>query len=109
MNEKYYEYPILKYADAEKFVSIISKIPNNKLSELFQALQLRYLDSNQTQVHLWGRKLIEEIDFLEQIQNLLLKLIDKRKGELSGYLLKLFKEDYLDKVVDKIKEEIENA
>lgn len=109
MNEKYYEYPILKYADAEKFVSIISKIPNNKLSELFQALQLRYLDSNQTQVHLWGRKLIEEIDFLEQIQNLLLKLIDKRKGELSGYLLKLVKEDYLDKVVDKIKEEIENA
>ena len=108
MNKKFYNYPILQYANAKEFVSIISKIPNNKLSELFEALQLRYLDYNQTQVHSWGRKLIEEIDFLEQVQNLLLELIDKRQGELSGYFLKSFKENYLDKVVNKIKE-IENA
>ncbi|MFM6401710.1 P-loop NTPase fold protein [Planktothrix sp.] len=104
LNEKYYNYPILKYADAEKFVSIISKTPNDKLRELFNSLQLRYLDSNQTHIHSWGMELIEEIYFLYQIQDLLLKLIDQREGKLSGHLLELAKKEYLDKSVNKIKE-----
>ncbi|WP_026798392.1 P-loop NTPase fold protein [Planktothrix prolifica] len=103
-NEKYYDYPIFLNTNAEEFINVISKIQNDKLKYLFKSLQLRYLDRNQNYIHSQGIKLIEEIDFLEQIQNLLLKLIEEREGELSGHLLKLAKENYLDIVVNKIKE-----
>ena len=103
-NENYYDYPIFLNTNAEEFINVISKIQNDKLKYLFKSLQLRYLDRNQNYIHSQGIKLIEEIDFLEQIQNLLLKLIEEREGELSGHLLKLAKENYLDIVVNKIKE-----
>ncbi len=93
INEKYYDYPIFKYTDARKFVDVISTIPNDKLKVFFEALQERYS---------WSMELNEEIDFLVQVQNLLLELINKRQGKLSGHVLKLAKENYLDKVIDEI-------
>jgi hypothetical protein len=102
--KQYYNEPIFKYFDAQKFVDTICKIPNGKIYDLFYALQARYLDNNRTNIHSWGQNLVEEIDFLEETQNLLLEKIADKQGQLSSYLLKTSNEYYLNVTIYKIKE-----
>jgi len=77
-------------------------LSNEKTNYLFYLLQERYKYRGIVE------KLVDELDFLKEIQHLLLAEVIQRKGKMSGYLLSLANEHYLQKIISDL-EQIKNA
>jgi len=80
--KRYFDYPIFKHLLAEDFVRKILTLTTREILYVFDALQKRY------NVNGIVEKLVDELDFLKEVQELLLKQVDARKGKLSGHTLK---------------------
>jgi len=97
--KRYFDYPIFKHLLAQDFIRKI--LTNKEIFYVFDALQERY------NVNGFVEKLVDELDFLKEVQQLLLKEVDARKGKLSGFLLKLPNE-ILEKVISDL-EQVKNS
>lgn len=81
--KRYPDYPIFKYLLPEDFTKAILRLTNENnenIVNIFYSLQQRY--------NVNVEKLVDELDFLKEVQQLLLKEVDPRKGKLSGHILK---------------------
>ncbi|MDO8988504.1 MAG: P-loop NTPase fold protein [Sideroxyarcus sp.] len=77
----YFNTPILKYADATKFVAKLLDVPPKDRRFVAYALEERY------KLDLPSAKLVEELAWLKKVNRLLKAEIAKRKSQLSGYAL----------------------
>lgn len=89
----YAEFPVLKYIKPTAFLENILLMKHKDQRFIFSALPERYKRSN---LH---KELIEELEWLKDIQMLLVKEINCRKGKVSGYCLQLLNKDYLSKAI----------
>jgi len=94
----YYEVPILRYIVPENFVTEFEKLsPESKMTVAY-ALKGRYKHT------IFLEKIHEEITWLEQIKSILFKKQKMRSGKVSGYIIKLTINDYIDKSIRKLQE-----
>ena len=100
IGETYYELPIFSYLPAEKFLEKILTLSNEDKNYVFFLLQERYKSSD-------AKKLVSELDFLQEFQKILVKVITQRQGELSGKILGDLNEKYLVGTISKF-EQIKN-
>jgi len=92
LKENYLDFPIFHYMSPNEFVETILKLENTERDNVFYSLQQRYNsignnDSNQ------------EINFLREVQEILLKEVAQRQGKLTGYLLNQANEIYLKPII----------
>jgi len=97
----YSDYPVFKYWLPEDFVEEVLMQSNEIIPRIFYSLQERY------NVNSIVEKLVDELDFLKEVQQLLLEEVDARKGKLSGFLLKRSNE-ILEKVISDL-EQVKNS
>ena len=88
--------PIFKYLDPNEFIKSFLKLSNSNKHTAIWALVERYKYENRIQ------ELSEEIDFLNEIDKLLTKEANKKKGTLSGYLLDDIVNTKIKKIINKI-------
>jgi len=94
--QKYYETPILKYIPVDQFLEKILLIDRDNQKYIFWIIADRYKFDN------FNEKLLEELDWLKSLQCELLKAASCRKGELSGYWLKILDTHYLRDAIKKL-------
>lgn len=94
--EIYHDKPIFKYLSPAKFMETVLMLSNHNIHDIFYSLQERY------DFHGIVEKLVDELDFLKEVQKLLLAEVIQRKGKMSGYILSLSNELYLEKTINKL-------
>lgn len=94
----YFKIPIFKYIKAKDFVEKFLSISFEYQSTCFYGLKERYDFEN------FNKKLVQELEWLKNIQNLLLKEAVLRKGKLSGYRLEFLNKQYLSQAIKKLEE-----
>jgi len=94
--QKYYDIPILKYMKPDIFVEKLLSIKEEDQHCIFSALKQRYKSDNINEM------LIEELIWLKSVKDLLQVEVDKRKGKLSGYKLRILMEEYLNSSIEKL-------
>ncbi|MTJ16571.1 NTPase [Dolichospermum sp. UHCC 0352] len=100
--ETYYNFPIFKYLSPKDFMKTVFMLSNEKINYLFYLLQERYKYRGIVE------KLVDELDFLKEVQKLLLAEVIHREGKMSGYILSLANKKYLQKIISDL-EQIKNA
>jgi len=94
--EKYDEFPIFKYLSPEDFMKTLLMLSNENIRYIFYSLEERYT------VQFVVEQLVDELDFLKEVQKLLLEEVIQRKGKMSGYILSLSNKLYLEKTINKL-------
>lgn len=94
--QKYYDIPILKYMEPDIFVEKLLSIKEEDQRCIFSALKQRYKSDN------INKMLIEELIWLKSVKDLLQVEVDKMKGKLSGYKLRILIEEYLRSSIEKL-------
>ncbi|MDJ0693129.1 MAG: P-loop NTPase fold protein [Mastigocoleus sp. MO_167.B18] len=88
--DKYYDIPILKYLKPKDFFSAVLTLSNENIYYVFSSLTDRYKYTD-----IQNRRLVDELNFLKQVQNLLKQKVLQREGRISGYLLSQSNEIHL--------------
>ncbi|MDJ0898899.1 MAG: P-loop NTPase fold protein [Xenococcus sp. MO_188.B8] len=83
----YSEIPIFKYIEINDFMEKLLSMSFGNQKKCLSGLRKRYRFTN------INKKLIEELDWLKNTQNLLLDKADRSKGKLSGYKLQILNEE----------------
>jgi hypothetical protein len=92
----YYKIPILKYIKHQDFINRFLSMNFDYQSSCLWTFTERYKAINV------NPELKEELEWLKNIQGLLINEINNNQGELSGYRLKLLNEEYLNKAIEKL-------
>ncbi len=100
--EPYSRFPIFKYLSPQNFMETVLRLPHENKFIVFSSLQKRYEYKNIVE------QLVDELDFLKEFQKLFLVEVAQRKGKISGYILSLSNEQYLQKIISDL-EQIKNA
>ncbi|MEA5582076.1 P-loop NTPase fold protein [Nodularia harveyana UHCC-0300] len=100
--EKYHDYPILKYLSPKEFLKTVLMLSNENKSYIFSCIKQRY------SVKYIAEKLIDELYFLKEVQKLLLAEIIQRKGKISRLMLNQLHEYYLKETINDL-EQIKNT
>lgn len=85
----YYKTPILKDIDSNKFVEVLLSLPGEKFRRVGYMFKERY-SVEQFHVHL-----INELEWLKEVESLLEQHRNKSKGKLSGYRISLLLDSYI--------------
>lgn len=94
--KSYYNVPILKFVDVNEFVNSIVELRSYEdLCLVGYALKERYSYTN--------HGLEPEIDWLQALGEKVASEIDNRKKTIIGYRLKVFNAEYIDPIVEKIR------
>ncbi|MEG3899736.1 MULTISPECIES: P-loop NTPase fold protein [unclassified Microcoleus] len=96
--KSYYDYPILKYLPPEDFIKTFLILPYQDMSYIFYCLRNRYSSPNFVKI------LVDELNFLKELQSLLLAEIYKKRGKISGYLLRSLNEEYLEGIISNLEQ-----
>ncbi|MEG4068499.1 P-loop NTPase fold protein [Microcoleus sp. Pol11C2] len=96
LNESYFDFPIFNYMSPKEFVETILKLENTERDYVFYSLQQRYAIQN--------HDLNQEINFLIEVQKILLQEVEQRQGKLMGYLLKQANQFYLEPIIVGLKQ-----
>ncbi len=94
---KYYETPILHCISPDAFIESLLAMSHRDRQCAFWVIANRYKyeDIND--------KLIEELEWLESVQALLIDEVNRRKGSLSGFCLELLNTHDLSETIEKLK------
>ena len=95
-NENYFDFPIFHYMSPKEFVETILKLENTERNYVFYSLQQRYTIPN--------NDLNQEINFLIEVQKILLQEVAQRQGKLMGYLLNQANQIYLEPIIVRLKQ-----
>ena len=95
LHQVYSAIPIFKYIEVNDFIEKLLSMSFRNQKRCLSRLRERYRFKN------INEKLVEELDWLKNIQNLLLDKANQRKGKLSGYKLQLLNEE-LNKAIKKL-------
>jgi hypothetical protein len=95
-NENYFDFPIFNYMSPNEFVETILKLENTERNYVFWSLQQRYAIPN--------NNLNQEINFLIEVQKILLQEVAQRQGKLMGYLLNQANQIYLEPIIVRLKQ-----
>ena len=90
----YCKIPILKYIGTTEFINGFLSMNFDCQGSCLWAFSERYKANN------LNEKLLEELEWLKNIQSLLLEEAARRKGKLSGYRLELLNKEYLNKAIE---------
>ncbi|AUB42134.1 putative P-loop ATPase, KAP-like [Nostoc flagelliforme CCNUN1] len=92
----YSQIPILKHIQEVDFVNefLLLKFPYK--DAVCRTLTRRYEFND------FNEKLFEELDWLKSVQSLLLKEVDRRRGKITGYTLKLLIEQDFDQAIQRL-------
>ena len=93
----YYKVPILKYINVQKFCQTFLSMNFDLQSSCLWTFSERYKFYNDRDTN----KLKKELEWLKQVQTLLVEQV-KKKGKLCEYRFKLLNEEYLDKAIQKL-------
>ncbi|MBS9844008.1 P-loop NTPase fold protein [Vibrio alginolyticus] len=85
----YYKTPILKDIDSDKFVEVLLSLPGEKFRRVGYMFKERY-SVKQFHVHL-----INELEWLKEVESLLEQHRNESKGKLSGYRISLLLDSYI--------------
>lgn len=85
----YYKTPILKHIDSSQFVEALLSLPGEKFRRVGYMFKERY-SIKQFHVHL-----INELDWLKEVESLLDQKQRKSKGKLSSYRISLLVNNYI--------------
>ncbi|MEG4294137.1 P-loop NTPase fold protein [Microcoleus sp. C2C3] len=96
--KSYYDYPILKYLPPEDFIKTFLILPYQDMSYIFYCLRNRYSSQNFVKI------LVDELNFVKELQSLLLAEIYKKRGKISGYLLRSLNEEYLEGIISNLEQ-----
>jgi len=96
LNESYFDFPIFNYMSPNEFVETILKLENTERNYVFYSLQQRYAIQN--------HDLNQEINFLIEVQKILLQEVAQRQGKLMGYLLNQANQIYLEPIIVGLKQ-----
>ncbi len=94
--QKYYDIPIFRHIESDIFVKQLLSVKEEDQHRIFFALKQRYKSDSINKI------LIEELIWLKSVQDLLQIEVDKRKGKLSGYKLRILIEEYLRGSIEKL-------
>ncbi len=94
----YCKIPILKYIGTTEFINRFLSMNFDYQSSCLWTFAERYKANN------LNEKLLEELEWLKNIQSLLLVEAARRKGKLSGYRLELLDKEYLSQAIKKLEE-----
>ncbi len=89
----YCKIPILKYIGITEFINRFFSMNFDCQGSCLWAFSERYKTNN------LNEKLLEELEWLKNIQSLLLEEAARRKGKPSGYRLELLNKEYLNKAI----------
>lgn len=89
----FHSVPILRYIDENDFVNSVLEMQDRTQYFLFEALLERYKDG-------FDERLISELSWLVKIDKMLVEEAEKRLGKLSGYRLKYWRDNYLQKIIN---------
>ena len=92
LKEDYSDFPIFIYMSANEFVETILTLENIEIRHVFFSLKKRYA--------IQIKELNVEIDFLREVQKILLQEIAQRQGKLTGYLLNQANQDFLEPTIE---------
>ncbi len=95
-NENYFDFPIFSYRSPNEFVETILKLENTERNYVFYSLKQRYAIPN--------NDLNQEINFLIEVQKILLQEVAERQGKLMGYLLNQANQIYLEPIIVGLKQ-----
>lgn len=99
LGEKYYyDYPILKYLPPEDFIKTFLILPYQDMRYIFYCLRNRYSSPNFVKI------LVDELNFLKEVQSLLLAEISQKRGKISGYLLSSLNKEYLEGIISNLEQ-----
>ena len=90
----YRKIPIFSYIEKQEFVRRFLFMDFDHQGSCLWAFSERYKDSDS-----YGG-LQQELDWLKDIQNLLIKEADRNKGKLSRYRLESLNKEYLNKAIE---------
>lgn len=99
----YYEVPIFKYISPSSFVRAFMKLEPENMRRTAFVFEKRYTDG------FYINKLLDELPWLKSIRELLEKEAVRRRGKVSGYLVKAFVESYVDKIISKLEQRMANT
>jgi len=98
---QYHHSPIFSYILPDEFIQIVLKLPNENILRVFSSIKERYKLSSTAKI------LVNELDFLKDIQRLLLLETSEIDRKLSRHLLWLSNKQYLEKTITNL-ENIKN-
>ena len=78
----------------EDFMKTLLMLSNENILYIFSSLQERYT------VPFVAENLVDELDFLKEVQKLLLAEVIQRQGKLSRYILSISNELYLERTIN---------
>lgn len=93
---RYYNVPILKYVSPDEFIKNILNLKHEDRKYAFWSISERYKDD------VMNGRLVEELDWLQNVRDLLLQEVDNRQGKLSGFLLNNLNSDCLKGAIEKL-------
>ena len=99
----YYNTPIFNYIDPEEFVTVFLSLSSENRRTVIFALKERYKLAS---IH---KNILSEIEWLKSVKDILIKIAGKRKGKLSGYILKLIADSYLTEIINILKNSQQGA
>ncbi|WP_318447062.1 P-loop NTPase fold protein [Photobacterium leiognathi] len=95
----YYKTPILKDIDSSQFVEALLSLPGEKFRRVGYMFKERY-SVKQFHVHL-----INELDWLKDVESLLGQKQRESKGKLSGYRISLLVDSYIKPAIDSLEKD----
>jgi hypothetical protein len=102
IEDRYYDFPIFNYLQAEKLVERILLLSNEDKHFICSCIKERY------NVNGIVEQLVSELDFLRKVQELLEEESRKKFGEISGYILSELNKNFLVKAVENL-EQVKNG
>ncbi|EOW9210609.1 TPA: hypothetical protein PX804_003364 [Vibrio cholerae] len=90
----YYKTPILKDIDSSQFVETLLSLPGEKFRRIGYMFKERY------SIKQFNANLINELDWLKEIESLLEKQRLESKGKLSGYRISLLVDSYIKPAIE---------
>jgi GTPase SAR1 family protein len=93
---RYHKIPILSHISPTSFIRVILTLANEDRERVFWSISERYEYDD------IADKLLEELDWLKNIQVLLLEEVILRKGKISGFCLERLNINYLQKSIEKL-------
>jgi hypothetical protein len=90
---RYDNIPVLQYIKPQQFIEEIIQLKYDFQGTIIYSFKKRY------EIESINHKLLEELDWLKNVRNLLLKESELRKGKISGYCLKSLVTHYLNEAI----------
>jgi len=91
---EYGSFPILMYANVNKFFQALNSIDLDEQTFVFSSLNKRY-----KYINIENQELLNEIEWLKSLQKILMQSSELDKGKPSGYRYRKLNDYYLDKTI----------